>query len=262
MSITPSYLQNPTSLASAAITDYRDWQIPLGRRFRALKIWFGECEHRCSSVRSHPPRALCPLPLPVVVSNATTVIRTYGVRKMQSMIRRHIALGTFFASLVTSEGSGRFEIVAGPQFALTVIRCLLPSSSSSGSDGGSNTPVTATVPHGVHSHDNGELEDEKAKDAEMNAFNSKPLPTTSPTSPTPIPASPKDQLARENALTKRVVEHINACGSLFLTPAVADGVYVIRVVSANELADEAHMRRAWGLLAEAREKCLSEGAEV
>jgi len=97
-------------------------------------------------------------------------------------------------------------------------------------------------------------DDEKTKDAEMNAFNSKSLPTTTSSS------DPKSTLERENALTKRVVEHINASGSLFLTPAVADGVYVIRVVSANELADEKHMRKAWEALVRAREVCLE--AEV
>lgn len=39
LSITPSYLQNGAS-ASGEVIDYRDWQIPLGRRFRALKLWF------------------------------------------------------------------------------------------------------------------------------------------------------------------------------------------------------------------------------
>lgn len=37
MSTNPSYLQ---SSADGAVTQYRDWGIPLGRRFRALKIWF------------------------------------------------------------------------------------------------------------------------------------------------------------------------------------------------------------------------------
>ena len=39
LSITPSYLRNDYS-DSGLVTDYRDWQIPLGRRFRSLKIWF------------------------------------------------------------------------------------------------------------------------------------------------------------------------------------------------------------------------------
>ncbi len=37
MSTNPSYLQ---SSADGEVTQYRDWGIPLGRRFRALKIWF------------------------------------------------------------------------------------------------------------------------------------------------------------------------------------------------------------------------------
>jgi aromatic-L-amino-acid decarboxylase len=37
MSSNPSYLQ---TAADGAVKNYRDWGIPLGRRFRALKLWF------------------------------------------------------------------------------------------------------------------------------------------------------------------------------------------------------------------------------
>ncbi len=37
MSTNPSYLQ---TAADAKVKNYRDWGIPLGRRFRALKLWF------------------------------------------------------------------------------------------------------------------------------------------------------------------------------------------------------------------------------
>ena len=37
MSTTPSYLQ---SAADGQVKNYRDWGLPLGRRFRALKLWF------------------------------------------------------------------------------------------------------------------------------------------------------------------------------------------------------------------------------
>ncbi|RLQ21789.1 aspartate aminotransferase family protein [Seongchinamella sediminis] len=37
MSTNPAYLQ---SAADGQVTQYRDWGIPLGRRFRALKLWF------------------------------------------------------------------------------------------------------------------------------------------------------------------------------------------------------------------------------
>ncbi|MGH8597314.1 MAG: pyridoxal-dependent decarboxylase, partial [Gammaproteobacteria bacterium] len=77
LAITPEYLRNPAT-ASGDVFDYRDWQIPLGRRFRALKLWF--------------------------------VIRRYGVVGLQSHIRRHVALAQEFAALVRADR--RFEIVA------------------------------------------------------------------------------------------------------------------------------------------------------
>ena len=63
LSITPAYLRNEFT-EKGLVTDYRDWQIPLGRRFRALKIWF--------------------------------VVRTYGVKGLQEHIRHHINLGNLF----------------------------------------------------------------------------------------------------------------------------------------------------------------------
>ncbi len=45
MSTNPSYLQNS---ADGQVTNYRDWGIPLGRRFRALKLW---CLLRCEGMR-------------------------------------------------------------------------------------------------------------------------------------------------------------------------------------------------------------------
>ncbi|TKA29180.1 hypothetical protein B0A50_03690 [Salinomyces thailandicus] len=87
LSITPAYLQNHFS-DSGLVTDYRDWQIPLGRRFRALKIWF--------------------------------VIRTWGVEGLRQHIRRHLHFGDIFAGLVR-ERSDLFSILVPPRFALTVL---------------------------------------------------------------------------------------------------------------------------------------------
>ena len=88
LSVTPSYLQNKHT-DSGLVTDYRDWQIPLGRRFRSLKIWF--------------------------------VMRTYGLEGMRDHIRRTTGLGNVFAGLVRSR-SDMYEIVAPPSFALTCFR--------------------------------------------------------------------------------------------------------------------------------------------
>ena len=59
LSVLPEYLRNKAT-ESGAVFDYRDWQIPLGRRFRALKLWF--------------------------------VIRHYGIEGLQHHVRRHVEL--------------------------------------------------------------------------------------------------------------------------------------------------------------------------
>ncbi|KAI7587086.1 dopa decarboxylase-like protein, partial [Hortaea werneckii] len=87
LSITPAYLRNQFS-DSGLVTDYRDWQIPLGRRFRSLKIWF--------------------------------VIRTWGVEGLGQHIRSHLRLGQIFTDLVRSR-SDLFTILVQPRFALTVL---------------------------------------------------------------------------------------------------------------------------------------------
>ncbi|KAK3307114.1 pyridoxal phosphate-dependent transferase [Chaetomium strumarium] len=80
------------------VTDYREWQIPLGRRFRSLKIWF--------------------------------VLRSYGVKGLQAYIRRTIKLGEEFADSLRSKPD-LFEIVTGPSFALTVFRLAAKSEGAS-----------------------------------------------------------------------------------------------------------------------------------
>lgn len=92
LSVTPSYLRNPFS-DTGLVTDYRDWQIPLGRRFRALKIWF--------------------------------VLRTYGVNGLKAHIRRHITLGEKFADWIRGRQDS-FRIIAPPAFALTVFTVAAP----------------------------------------------------------------------------------------------------------------------------------------
>jgi aromatic-L-amino-acid decarboxylase len=77
LSILPEYLRNQAT-ESGAVIDYRDWQIPLGRRFRALKLWF--------------------------------VIRHYGVEGLQHHVRRHVELAQWFAGWVKSDS--RFELAA------------------------------------------------------------------------------------------------------------------------------------------------------
>jgi aromatic-L-amino-acid decarboxylase len=101
-SITPSYLRNPHS-ESGVVTDYRDWQIPLGRRFRSLKVWF--------------------------------VLRSYGVNGLRAFIRGHIELGVYFHSLLLSRPE-IFSVVTEPAFGLVTfqIKPSSPSSKATGAD--------------------------------------------------------------------------------------------------------------------------------
>lgn len=101
LDITPAYLRNPYS-DQGTVIDYRNWSISLGRRFRALKIWF--------------------------------VIRSYGLNGMKAHIRKTIGFGNVFAELIRSR-SDLFEIVTKPAFALTVFRVKNPQASK-GANGG------------------------------------------------------------------------------------------------------------------------------
>ena len=87
LSVLPEYLRNRAT-ESGAVIDYRDWQIPLGRRFRALKLWF--------------------------------VIRHYGVEGLRHYVRRHVELAQKFASWVRADE--RFELAAHAPLNLVCFR--------------------------------------------------------------------------------------------------------------------------------------------
>jgi aromatic-L-amino-acid decarboxylase len=52
LSIIPEFLRNPAT-ESGAVIDYRDWHIPLGRRFRALKLWWVLRWYGAEGLRHH-----------------------------------------------------------------------------------------------------------------------------------------------------------------------------------------------------------------
>ena len=89
LSILPEYLRSAAAESGAAI-DYRDWQIPLGRRFRSLKLWFA--------------------------------IRIDGTSVFQELIRRHVAITQDLATLVAEDS--RFEIVAPFTLNLLCLRLI------------------------------------------------------------------------------------------------------------------------------------------
>jgi aromatic-L-amino-acid decarboxylase len=87
LSVLPVYLRNQAT-ESGAVIDYRDWQIPLGWRFRSLKLWF--------------------------------VIRHYGVEGLRYHIRQHVELAQQFADWVKKDD--RFELAAPVPLNLVCFR--------------------------------------------------------------------------------------------------------------------------------------------
>jgi len=83
--IHPEYLKTGVD---AKVKNYRDWGIQLGRRFRALKLWF--------------------------------VVRSYGVEGLQAMVREHIRLAGLVKDWV--EADSRFELLAPVDLALVCFR--------------------------------------------------------------------------------------------------------------------------------------------
>jgi aromatic-L-amino-acid decarboxylase len=55
LSILPEYLRNAAT-EEGSVIDYRDWQVPLGRRFRALKLWFVLRHYGAAGLRHHIDR--------------------------------------------------------------------------------------------------------------------------------------------------------------------------------------------------------------
>jgi aromatic-L-amino-acid decarboxylase len=83
--ITPEYLR---TAQDQQVVNFRDWGIQLGRRFRALKVWF--------------------------------VLRSYGVEGLRAMVRDHIALAQELAERIRR--SSGFELLAPVPFGLVCFR--------------------------------------------------------------------------------------------------------------------------------------------
>jgi aromatic-L-amino-acid decarboxylase len=87
LSIMPEYLKNQAT-QSGQVIDYRDWQVPLGRRFRALKLWF--------------------------------VLRWFGIEGIQQLVRRHVALARELSGWIAADA--RFELAAPANLNLVCFR--------------------------------------------------------------------------------------------------------------------------------------------
>ncbi len=85
LAIRPDYLQ---TFGAEGITDYSEWSVPLGRRFRALKLWF--------------------------------VLRAYGLEGLRARIRDHVRWAGEMAATLAADP--RFEVVTEPVLSLFTFR--------------------------------------------------------------------------------------------------------------------------------------------
>ncbi|GMY38302.1 tyrosine/DOPA decarboxylase 2-like [Fagus crenata] len=89
LSTNPEFLRNKAT-DSKQVVDYKDWQITLSRRFRAMKLWL--------------------------------VLRSYGVGNLRNFLRNHVKMAKRFEELLRHDN--RFEVVAPRNFALVCFRFL------------------------------------------------------------------------------------------------------------------------------------------
>ena len=80
----PDYLKRTVD----TVSNFKDWGLPLGRRFRALKLWF--------------------------------VLRSYGIQGLQSLLRDHITWSAQFRDQLLADT--RWQVMAPPQMNMLCVR--------------------------------------------------------------------------------------------------------------------------------------------
>ena len=153
MSTNPSYLQ---TAADGQVKNYRDWGLPLGRRFRALKLWF--------------------------------LIREQGVEGLQARLRRDLANAQWLAGQISRAPGWRV-------LAPVALQTLCVRHEPDGMSG--------------------------------------------------------DDLDRH---TQAWAARVNRSGRAYLTPAVLDGRWIVRVSIGAELTEREHVEQVWALMREAAEE--------
>ncbi len=157
MSTNPSYLQ---TAADGRVKNYRDWGLPLGRRFRALKLWF--------------------------------LIREQGVEGLQARLRRDIANAEWLEEQITATPG--WKVLAPVPLQTLCVR-----------------------------HEPGWLSDE-ALDAHTQAW----------------------------------AARVNQSGAAYLTPAILDGRWMVRVSIGAEQTEREHVEQLWAIMRTAAEKTATD----
>ncbi|XP_056851042.1 phenylacetaldehyde synthase isoform X1 [Raphanus sativus] len=113
LSTNPEFLKNKASQENLVV-DYKDWQIPLGRRFRFFAL---SQEHLHAYL--HYTEILC-----IVFLNRSLklwmVLRLYGAETLKNYIRNHIKLAKDLEQLVSQDPN--FEVITPRIFALVCFR--------------------------------------------------------------------------------------------------------------------------------------------
>jgi aromatic-L-amino-acid decarboxylase len=149
MSTNPSYLQ---TAADGQVKNYRDWGVPLGRRMRALKLWF--------------------------------VIRDQGITGLQARLRRDLANARWLEEEVRREP--HWKILAPVRLQTLVLR---------------------HEPPGLDP-------------------------------------------AKVDAHVRRLADAVNTSGQAYLTPALIDGRWALRVSLGSASTEREHVEDLWRLLRE------------
>lgn len=171
LSTDPELLKNKAS-DGKKVVDYKDWQIALSRRFRAMKLWM--------------------------------VIRSYGVTGLQEVIRKHVKLAKHFEALLAADN--RFEVVVPRNFATVCFRI-------------STLPLATRVSNDSSDYDS-------------------------------------------NRLTRTLLESLNGTGLVYMTHALIEEVYVIRVAIGATLTEERHVRMLWDMVQEHASGLLAKYAHL
>ncbi|MGI9605268.1 MAG: pyridoxal-dependent decarboxylase [Acidimicrobiales bacterium] len=114
LSVLPEYLRNAAT-ESGSVVDYRDWQVSLGRRFRALKLWF--------------------------------VIRSHGAEGLARFVRSHVAMAQDLAERIDEHAS--YEVVAPTPLSLVTFRHLGGDAENERIRDAINESGDAYITHGV-----------------------------------------------------------------------------------------------------------------
>ena len=150
------------------------------------------------------------------------MLRTYGVQGLKEYVQHGLNLGNLFADLIRSRDD-LFTIFTPPTFGLVVFT-VNPRSKQQPQLEVTLNGADPRPDHDQHVSVTPQVSDQELKEA--------------------------------NEVTKEVFEIIDAQKEFFLTPTVVGGVYAIRVVSANPLAQEKYVREIFDVLVRTAEEVL------